>query len=173
VTERNGNCIYGTITKADASSLTIQPYGRAPSTIQKDDVLAVSQGNALLFTESNTWLNVQQAALHIYPREAFVLRLKDGRVVRGKPVQVKPDSILIKRAFATSQYQKRTIETVDYLRWRPESDKFDYYSQEAPALLFFEPELYSRMLGLEGKMTVRLYDASKPITGPIPECSAK
>lgn len=171
VIERNGKCIYGPISKADASNLTITPYGKAPVTIQRTDIFAASQGDALLFTESNTWINVQQTAAHVLPGEDFLLRLKNGKVVKGKPVQVKPDSMSLKHGFSTSEYQKSAIATVDYLRWRPESDKFDYYSQEAPALLFLDPEFYSRAMGLEGRIVVRLYNAAEPITDPIPKCS--
>ncbi|MGB6870050.1 MAG: hypothetical protein WBD06_15550 [Acidobacteriaceae bacterium] len=107
------------------------------------------------------------------PRETFELRLKNGRTVAGKPVQANAGSITVKHALGKSEYKRDAIATVDYLRWRPESDQFDYYSQEAPALLFFDPEFYSRAMGLEGRMSVRLFDAQKPITDPIPECPHK
>jgi hypothetical protein len=48
--------------------------------------------------------------------------------------------------------------TVDYLRVKPDSNGFDYFTQEAPALLFFYPESYDRLKGLEGRIPVRLYD---------------
>jgi hypothetical protein len=173
VVERNGTCLYGPISTADANSLTIHVYGKAPVTIQRPEIIAVSQGDALLFTQANNWTNVQQSAAHVLPRETFKLRLKNGRTVAGKPVQANADSITAKHALGQSEYKRDAIATVDYLRWRPESDQFDYYSQEAPALLFFDPEFYSRAMGLEGRMSVRLFDAQKPITDPIPECPHK
>ena len=43
--------------------------------------------------------------------------------------------------------------------------------QEAPALLFFYPEFYDRLRGLEGKVPVRLYDALQPENDAPLHCS--
>lgn len=152
----------------------MQTPGQPPILIQRDDLLQVTQGDALLFTSSNSWLNVEQAAAHVYPREAFVLRLKSGKAVTGKPTKVSSGTITLKHGLITSDYNVAEIETVDYLRLKPESDQLDYLAQEAPVLLFFDPEFYYRSVGLEGRIPVRLYDDAKPKTAPPPsQCSKK
>lgn len=167
--KRDGTCIYGPITGVDAKAVTVQPYGKEPIKIQRVDLLRVSQGDALLFTAVSSWADV--AAAQVYPREAFVIKLRSGKLITGKPLAVKPDGITLKHGFVTTEYRKPDVQTVDYLRMKPESDGFDYFAQEAPGLLFFDPEFYYRLVGLEGRIPVRLYDASVPELTAVPTCS--
>jgi hypothetical protein len=45
---------------------------------------------------------------------------------------------------------------------------------EAPESLFFYPEFYYRLAGLEGRIPVRLYDASVPEpTSTVAGCSSE
>jgi len=46
--ERDGTCVYGKILKADITSFTVQPFDKPSVTLQKEALLQVSQGNALL-----------------------------------------------------------------------------------------------------------------------------
>jgi hypothetical protein len=169
-TERDGTCIDGPILKVGPTTITVQQYDKPPITIERANLVQISQGDALLFTASNSWSNVEQAAAHVYPREAFLLKLKGGRMVTGKPRKVTPESISLQQKLVTTEYRKDKVETIDYLRLKPESDGFDYFSQEAPPLLFFDPEFYYRALGLEGRIPVRLYDDAKLPTEPISKC---
>jgi hypothetical protein len=171
--ERDGTCLDAVISKIDATEITVQPYGKSPITIQRSNLVQISQGDALLFTTLNSWVNVEEAAAHVYPREAFVLRLKKGKLIKGRPTKVTSDRISLKHGLANSDYLKDDVATVDYLRLKPESDAFDYFSQEAPALLFFDPEFYYRAMGLEGRIPVRLYDGTKPVTDAAPKCSRR
>lgn len=171
--ERDGICIDAAISKIDATEITVQPYGKPPITIQRSDLVQISQGDALLFTALNSWANVEEEAAHVYPREALVLRLKKGKLIKGKPTKVTPDRISLKHGFTNSEYLKGDVATVDYLRLKPESDAFDYFSQESPVLLFFDPEFYYRAMGLEGRIPVRLYDGTKPETDAAPKCSRR
>lgn len=167
---RDGTCVYGPFSKVTATEITVHPYGEPSMPIQKADLLQISQGNALLFTTFNSWDNVELEAKEIYPREAFLLRLKNGKLVRGKPTAADSDDISLKHGFVTTGYKRSEIGTVDYLRLKPETDGFDSFAQEAPVLLFFDPEFYYRAIGLEGRIPVRIYDAAKPITGTAPKC---
>jgi hypothetical protein len=101
-------------------------------------------------------------AAHVLQREAFVLKTRSGKVIKGRPLTISSGGITLKHALITTQYPKAEIITVDYLRSKPETDGFDYFAQEAPVLLFFYPEFYYRLIGLEGRIPVRLYDASMP-----------
>ena len=130
--ERDGTCIDAAIIKIDATEITVQPYGKPPITIQRTNLVQISQGDALLFTALNSWVNVEEAAAHVYPREAFVLRLKKGKLIKGRPTKVTSDRISLKHGLTNSDYLKDDVATVDYLRLKPESDAFDYFSQEAP-----------------------------------------
>lgn len=166
--ERDGTCIDAPISAADASTVILQPNGKSPVAIPRKDILQISQGDALLFSAVSSWRNVQQTP--VYPREALVLKLDNGKVVQGKPTKVTADEIMLKRGLITATYKKADVAAVDYLRLKPESDGFDYFSQEAPGLLFFYPEFYSRLIGLEGRIPVRLYDSSKPEVPVPPKC---
>jgi hypothetical protein len=122
-----------------------------------------------LFSTVSSWADVEQTP--VYPREALVLKFGSGKVVHGKPVKVSADGVTLKHGLLTTNYKKADVATVDYLRLKPESDGFDYFSQEAPGLLFFYPEFYYRLVGLEGRIPVRLYDATKPQATAPPKCS--
>ena len=167
--KRDGTCVSGPIAGVDEKAVTVHPYGKEPVKIQRTDLLQVSQGDALLFTAVSSWADV--ATAHVYPHEAFVLKLRSGKLIKGKPLAVKPDSITLKHGFVSTEYKKSEVQTIDYLRVKPESDGFDYFSQEAPGLLFFYPEFYYRLVGLEGRIPVRLYDASSPEAAAVPSCS--
>lgn len=167
---QNGTCIYGTPLGIDNTQITVQQDGKPSITIKRADLLQISQGDALLFTVFNSWLNVENAAAHVYPGEAFVLKLRDGRLIKGRPSRITPDLLSLKHGFLTTVYKRDDVATIDYLRFKPESDAFDYVSQEAPALLFLDPEFYYRVVGLEGRIPVRLYDSDKPMTFQAPQC---
>jgi hypothetical protein len=137
--------------------------------ISRSDLLEIRQGDALIFSAASSWDDVEQTP--VYPRESLVVKLVDGKVVQGKPAKVTADSLALKHGLATVNIKKTDVVTVDYLRLRPESDGFDYFSQEAPGLLFFDPEFYTRLIGLEGRIRVRLYDATKPQANALPKCT--
>jgi hypothetical protein len=156
---KDGSCFYGPIAKIDPKSVTIT--AQPPVTIQRNDLLQVSQGNALVFSARSSWADVE--AVHLLPRESFRLRLHNGKIFKDRPLLVTTDGMVFKRfLWMTKRIGKDQIVTVDYLRMKPESDAFDYFAQEAPALLFFYPEFYDRLAGLEGRIPVRLYDAVRP-----------
>lgn len=152
----------------DATVLTVRQVGKEPVKIRRSDLLQVSQGDALLFTAFSSWDNVATAQLD--PGEAFVLKLRTGKLITGKPLSVKPDSITLKHGLTTTEYKKSDVLTVDYLRMKPSSDGFDYTLKEAPEFLFMYPEFYYRLVRLEGRIPVRLYDSSQLGPPAIPRC---
>lgn len=158
--QRDGTCMRGTITKADAISVTVEPFKQQPITLQRDNLLQVSQGNALLFSARSSWTDVVHT--HLYPRESLVVGTKGGKKIKGKPVSVTADNITIKHALSTSVIAKSDVTSVDYLRLKPATDSFNLALEEAPWALVFYPEFYGRAVGLEGWLPVRLYDISKP-----------
>jgi hypothetical protein len=158
--ERGGACVYGKILKADAASITVQPSDKPPLTLEKQSLLQVIQGNALLYSARSSWADV--AALTVYPREALVLTLKGGKKVKGNPMKTSADSITLKKGMSAAVYSKSQILTVDYLRAKPATGDFMFLLSEAPWLVIFDPEFYYRAAGLAGRITVRLYDAAKP-----------
>lgn len=168
--QRDRTCITGRITSADANSVTVQPASGASIRLEKDQLLQVAQGDALLFSARSSWADV--ASARPYPHEALVLTRKDGKRVQGKPLTVTADSITLKHGLVKTIYQKPEINAVEYLRARPPSDTFQASLEEAPYLLLFYPEFYYRAAGLEGKIPVRLYDASRPEDNTELKCPA-
>lgn len=158
--QRDGTCIIGPISKADATTITVQPYNKSPVILRRDDLFQVSQGDAIIYSGRSSWADVTNA--HVYPREALVLTLTSGKVIKGKPLKADANTIRLKYGLKSILFPKSDIKTVDYLRLKPESDGFDFMLQEAPYMTFFYPEFYYRAMGLEGRIPVRLYDASKP-----------
>jgi hypothetical protein len=158
---KDRSCVDGPIAKIDPTVVTIQQNQKPPVTLQRSDLLRVSQGDALVFSARSSWADVE--AVHLLPRESFLVKLHNGKVIKDRPLRVAADGMLFKRFLRrTKRIAKDRIVTVDYLRMRPESDAFDYFAEEAPALLFFYPEFYDRLAGLEGRIPVRLYDAVRP-----------
>lgn len=158
--QRDGTCVRGTISKFDATSITVEPFKRPPVMLQRESLVQVSQGNALLFSGRSSWTDVAHTSL--YPREALVLTMKNGHRVTGTPVKVASDSITLKHAFSTTTFSKSDVALVDYLRLKPATDGFNFALEEAPWALIFYPEFYYRVVSLEGRLPVRLYDASRP-----------
>jgi hypothetical protein len=162
--KRDGTCLQGTISKVDAKAVTVVVYDRPGHSVnvevQRGDLLQVNQGDALLFSARSSWADVM--GTHVFPREGFVLKMRSGEVVKGKPVKITTEGITLKYGISEKEYSKAQISTVDYLRLRPESDAFEYFAEEAPEILFLNPEFYFRAAGLEGRIPVRLYDAALP-----------
>jgi hypothetical protein len=80
-------------------------------------------------------------------------------LIQSRPLSISDSGLVYKRfLWLKKRYPKDQIVAVDYLRMKPASPAFDYFTQEAPALLFFYPECYDRLGGLEGHVPVRLYD---------------
>jgi hypothetical protein len=169
--KRDGTCVEGPISKVDAQAVTIQPYQKPPISIQREDLLQVRQGDALVFSAVSSWDDVMAA--HVVPHEGFVLKTRSGKVVKGVPSKVTQDSITLKQGLITTEYSKAEIIAVDYLRVKPRTDTWGYFAQESPELLFLFPETYYRLLGLEGRVPVRLFDASKPEAGALLQCSSR
>jgi hypothetical protein len=159
--KKDGSCVDGPISRIDPKVVTIRQYQKPPVTIQRNDLLQISQGDALVYSARSSWADVE--AVHLLAHESLMLKIRNGKVVKGRPFLVTPNGIVFKQAFWRKKlYDKDQIVTVDYLRMKPESDAFDYFAQEAPALLFFYPEFYDRLAGLEGRIPVHLYDALLP-----------
>jgi hypothetical protein len=135
-------------------------------------LLQVSQRDSLLFSARSSWADVE--AVHLRLPESFELKLRNGQVITARPLRVTADGLVFKRfLWLTKKYSKAQIVTVDYLRVKPDSEVFDYFTQEAPALLFFYPEFYDRLKGLEGRIPVRLYDAVRAEDDAVLKCSGQ
>jgi hypothetical protein len=158
--ERSGGCVFGRIKQADASSVTVRTDKNESVILKRDDLLQVTQGNAPLFSGRSSWADVTQA--HVLVHEKLLVKLKNGKKAAGKPVAVRADEITLRDGVVKNRFAKSEIATVDYVRVKPETNDFLYLAQEAPFLLFFDPEFYGRMAGLEGTVTVRLYDWTEP-----------
>lgn len=159
--KKDGSCVDGPISKIDPTAVAIQQNQGPPVTIQRSELMQVSQGNSLVYSARSSWADVE--AVHLRPRESFMLRLHNGKLVKDTPLQVTADGMIFKRfLWLTKRVSKKEIVTVDYQRMKPDSTVFDYFTQEAPAMLFFYPESYDRLKGLEGRIPVRLYDAVRP-----------
>lgn len=157
---KDGACMRGTISKVYPDSITVQPFKQQPVNLYRDNLLQISQGSALLFSARSSWMDVVN--VHPYPRESLVVVTKRGKQFKGAVAAVGSNSITIKHGLTASVIPKSEIVIVDYLRWKPATDGFNLALEEAPWALFFYPELYGRAAGIEGKVGVRLFDASKP-----------
>ena len=158
-TLRDGKCGRGSILNSDASAVTIKKYD-AVQVIPRNSILQIAQGDALLFSARSSWQDVR--GVYVVHGESLRLELKNGEWVKGKPTYTAADSIRIKHGLTSTEYEKADVAKVDYVRVIPPTDSFSYLRQESPFLVFFTREAYSRAIGLEGKVVVHLYDASKP-----------
>jgi hypothetical protein len=169
--KRDGSCVDGPIAKIEPKVVTVRAQA-GPVAIARQDLLQVSQRDSLLYSARSSWADVE--AVHLRLPESFELKLRKGQMVNGRPLRVTADGFVYKRfLWLTKKYAKAQIVTVDYLRVKPDSEVFDYFTQEAPALLFFYPEFYDRLKGLEGRIPVRLYDAVRPEDDSALQCSSR
>jgi hypothetical protein len=157
-TLKDGSCLDGPIAKITPKSVTIQPPGRPAEAVARDDLRQASQNGSILFSARSSWADVE--GVHLMSRESFVIKLRTGKTVKGKPYHIEDKAIVFKHGWWPKKvYPKSDLVTIDYLRVKPDAFGFDYFTQEAPALLFFYPEFYDQLKGLEGRVPVRLYDA--------------
>jgi hypothetical protein len=173
--KKDGLCLEGSIARIQPKAVTIQQTGKPEVTVQRSELLQASQGNSLLFSARSSWADVM--AVHLLPRESLAIRFRSAKAIKtikGRPLRVTDDGFVFKRwIWSRKRYAKNQIVTVDYLRVKPDANGFDYFAQEAPALLFFYPEFYDRLRGLEGKVPVRLYDALLPEDDAVLTCSRR
>jgi hypothetical protein len=154
--KRDLSCVDGPIAKIEPKVVTVQSQS-GPVAIARQDLLQVSQRGSLVFSARSSWADV--LAVHRRLPESFAVKLRSGTVITDQPLGVTADGFVYKRfLWLKKRIPKSQIVTVDYLRVKPDSNGFDYFTQEAPALLFFYPESYDRLKGLEGRIPVRLYD---------------
>ncbi len=159
--EKSGACFNGPLTAVSPKSVTIQPSGGPAVAIARNDLRQAVQNNSILFSARSSWADVE--ATHLLGRESFVVKLRNGKTMKGTPYRIEDNGLVYKHlVWLKKTYPKSTIVTVDYLRVKPDAYGFDYFTQEAPALLFFYPEFYDQLKGLEGRVPVRLYDANQP-----------
>ena len=170
---RDKTCITGPIVKIDPKVVTIQPPQSVPVTIPRTDLLQASQNGSLIFSARSSWADVE--ATRFRPQEQVVLKLRNGNVVTDTPLEITPNSLGFKWIlWWKKRYRKSQIVTVDYLRHKPDSDAFDYFSQESPdTLLYFYPDFYDRQSALVGRIPVRLYDALKPEDDSALQCPSQ
>ena len=167
--KKDGSCVEGRIAKIEPKTLTIQTQAGAAA-LSRESLLQASQAGSLVFSARSSWADVE--AVHLRPPESFELKLRSGKVVKGQPLRVTDDGFVFKRiAWLTTRYAKDQIVTVDYLRVKPDADGFDYFTQAAPALLFFYPDSYDRLKNDEGRIPVRLYDAVQKEDDAALQCS--
>jgi hypothetical protein len=156
--KKDRTCVAGPISRIDSGSVTIEPSQAPALTLERADLLQVTQNDSVLFSARSSWPDVE--AVHLLAHESFLLSLRSGKTIIARPLRVTDDGMIFKRDIWLKQrLPKDQIQTVAYLRVKPNSKVFDYFTQEAPALLFFYPEYYDRLSGLEGRIPVRLYDA--------------
>jgi hypothetical protein len=170
--KRDGSCVSGPILKIEPKIVTVKQAQSAPAAVERRDLLQASQGDALVFSARSSWSDVE--AVHLGPRESFEVKLRNSKLVDERPLRVTDDGLVYKRfLWLKKRYAKAQVMTVNYLRVKPDSDVFDYFTQEAPALLFFYPESYDRLRGLEGRIPVRLYDAAMREDDAALKCSVR
>jgi hypothetical protein len=169
--KKDGSCVTGPILKIEPKAVTVRAQ-KGPVAIQRQDLLQASQGDSLVYSARSSWADVE--AVHLQPHESFTLKLRNGQLIKEKPLRVTAGGFVYKRfLWMKKSYAKAQIVTVDYLRTKPDSDVFDYFTQEAPALLFFYPDSYDRLSGLEGRIPVRLYEAVMPEDDAALKCSLR
>lgn len=170
--EKNGACVTGPILKIDPKSVTVGQPQNPPVTLRRDSILQVSQNNSPVYSARSSWADVEK--INLLPRESLQLRLRNGDFVEGRPAEITTAGMLFRYGpLIRKRYPKAQIVTVDYYRVKPDSAVFDYFTQTAPALLFFYPDFYDRLAGLDGRVPVRLYNAILPEDDSQLQCAPR
>ncbi len=154
----DGSCLFGELESADKSNLTIRQYNKPSIKIPKTDLVQMGQGHELFYSARSSWSDVETEK--IYAREALILKLKNGKLVRGKPKTIASDTIELQQALTTKVFQKDQIQTVLAWKIKPPTASFEFVLEEEGFFTIFYPEFYKRIFGLEGHVPVRLYESS-------------
>jgi len=170
--KKDGSCVKGAIARIEPKAITIRPAQPPPVAIKRVDLLQAREGDSVFFSARSSWADVE--AVELRPHETLVVKTRKGETIKGNPLQVSPDGLVYKRfLWMTKRTAKAQIVSVDYLRVKPASDAIDTFAQEGPAMLFFYPDFYDRLKGLEGRVPVRLYDALLPEDDAVLKCTGR
>lgn len=161
------SCIAGNISSfTDASVAGKDRVGQA-FTILRQDLLRVTYGAwapGILFSNRSSWADltaldkVNGQSLHA----KVLVHLKSGEVRQGKLVDVSEDELAVDSGHKVRHIHKSEISTVDFFRPKPLSDSAAYADDELSWMKVFDPQLWPKLLGLRGALSVRVFDSSIP-----------
>lgn len=167
VYEIDGRCFSGTIQGVTANGIvfTTDQWVQAQlvtreKAIDRKDILAIGAGHDVLFSSRSSWSDVED----VKPQHAELLHIltKAGRSLTGAPVAVSGTQLTLSVWGKKYEIRKSEIAAVDYVRQCPATSAGEYVAQEAPVLLLFSPDTWTRAAGISPKLHVRIYDMSLP-----------
>jgi len=157
---KNGSCKFGELAMSSQQNVTIRATGQPDSSLAITEVVQIGQGSELFFDSRSSWKDVQAAKL--YAHESMLVRLKDGESIIGKPEHIDVNTITIQQSFSKRTIRKDDVRSIVTLKLRPATASFEFVQEEAGFFQIFYPEFYERAFRSEGRVPVKLYDASLP-----------
>lgn len=177
---RGGKCLSGQIATVadDAVGIRITELPLAKSKrakvpvvrIKREDLIRVKDGMNfidIVYSERSSWsdlLNLRD----IDPGEYLLVVKKGLKQVKGKLASGTQADLTLRRWGNSHVIAKSDVSLVYYVRTRPASDSVIYSEQE---MFLIDPRLWPYMLGVAPKMSVLLYDASRPEDDTPIQCS--
>ena len=167
-------CVEGQLRKVTDSSVEVEISGGQNVTLQRRDILKV--GDYLmpdfnfLYVARNSWLDVM--ALHAVngTQERVRVATRNGKKHEGEVAKVSETEITLKQYKKEKKFARADVATVDYVRYKPPTDKGAFFMSEGVLLT---PETWVYVSGLQPKVGVRVFDATKPEDNQEIKCDVR
>jgi hypothetical protein len=163
----NKTCIAGMIDSITDTTLVVkEPHGQ-PITINREELSRVSDGDwggGVLFSSRSSWADVN-AVTSLDGRTlkpTVFVETKSGRTQQGILINVSEDEITMDSQHKIIHFAKADISNISYLTAKPLSNSASYADDELAWMKIFDPELWPKMFGFQGSLTVQLFNANLP-----------
>jgi hypothetical protein len=165
--DNDRDCEVGTLKSITDTSLTVKRKDGTTRTIERTDLLRVSLGawaRGTLFSSRSSWEDVSGLESPRLPKWTtnLIVETRAGQRHQGNLVSVSDDKLTLKSDGNKFDIPKSEIAKVTYLTPKPVSDSASYVDDEFMFLKVFDPELWPTLFGVQGSLSVTLFDVSKP-----------
>jgi hypothetical protein len=167
---KDRSCVAGTIDEVsdDAVVVVVARKTRHSVTVHRPDLLRVNYGTwgaGVLFSSRSSWLDlsalISRKPANFHPKLSIQTK-SGGRRYEGKLASVSDSILTLDSNHKVIDIPKAEIATASYIIPRPLSSSAAYADDELAFLKIFDPELWPKLLGFQGSLNVRLFDAVIP-----------
>jgi len=165
---RNGTCQRDRIQNVQPDKIELAS-GKG---LMRSDLIYIGESlsaHDVLYSGRSSWVDVKN--VRTVMTESLEIRLKSGRSLSGSLVRASDSDLSLRRFGRSIKIPKLEIAQVNYVRFKPVSERHKYLAQEAPELEFLDPKWWQYLLRVDALQSVRIYDAAIPEDNSPLACS--
>ena len=158
------NCAVGSVQQLTDSFVVVKRKDGKVLTIQRPDLMRVTYGanaRGVLFSGRSSWFDIVSLISQPFHPELRV-ETASGHEHKGTLVVTSDTALVLQTGQRKIDLRKEDIARVTYIIAKPLSSSAAYADDELAFMKVFDPELWPKLLGLQGSLSVRLFDASFP-----------